>query len=387
MKKVIIYVLLVAIAGLTSMCSGNSGQGAGEEKKDRGKGKPPQQKGNVIKFKQYSCVDRQGTGGEAFSFLMPVDWVFDGGITWILDNPGMPATAAMKLTNPRGSEQFELFPNQAFWYTTNQQMLYINPVGSRYFGCEVRPQMNAMQALHRVVLPRFRGNAGNLRVISEQEVPELVQIIKKTQQPQAGLRADADAGKVRVEYTMNGKPMEEEIYTAVESYTYPIQSWGGTVYNTNWTVDYIFSFKAEKGKLDEAAKIFQTIIYSFRVNPNWYNKYTQLVNYLIQRQIQQIHSIGELSRMLAQTSDQIREDNMRQYYEREAIHDKISENFSDYIRGVDRYYDPNVGHQVELPAGYNNAWSNPLGEYIISDDPNYNPNIGSNLHWEQLERK
>ncbi len=387
MKKVIIYVLLVAIAGLTSMCSGNSGQGPGEEKKDRAKGKPPQQKGNVIKFKQYSCIDRQGTGGEAFSFLMPVDWVFDGGIIWFLDNPAMPATAAMKLTNPRGSEQFELFPNQAFWYTTNQQMLYIKPVGSRYFGCEVRPQMNAMQALHRVVLPRFRSDAGNLRVISEQEVPELAQIIKKTQQPQAGLRADANAGKVRVEYTMNGKPMEEEIYAAVESYTYPIQSWSGVVYNTNWTVDYIFSFKAEKGKLDEAAKIFQTIIYSFRVNPNWYNKYTQLVNYLIQRQIQQIHSIGELSRMLAQTSDQIREDNMRQYYEREAIHDKISENFSDYIRGVDRYYDPNVGHQVELPTGYDNAWSNPLGEYIISDDPNYNPNIGSNLHWEQLERK
>jgi hypothetical protein len=318
---------------------------------------------------------------------MPVDWVFSGGIIWMLDNPGMPGTAAIKLSNPKGTEEFELFPNQAFWWTTNQQMLYINPVGSKYFGCEVRPQMDAMQALHQVVLPRFRGNVGNLKIITEQTVPELTQLIKSTQKSQGGIIPNADASKVRIEYTDNGRPMEEEIYAAVESYAFPIQSWGGINYNTNWTVDYIFSFKAEKGKLDAAAKIFQTIIYSFKVNPNWYNKYVQLVEYLIRQQIQQIHSVGELSRMLSQTSDQIREENMQSYYEREAIHDKISDNFSQYIRGVDEYYDPNLGHAVELPSGYDNAWSNPLGEYIISDNPNYNPNVGSNLNWQPLEKK
>jgi hypothetical protein len=387
MKRTILYLLLLAIPGLSIMCTSNTGQGSQAQDKGMTKGSPPQQKENVIKFKKYSCIDQQGTKGEAFSFLMPVDWVFNGGIIWLLDNPGMPATAAIKLSNPKGSEEFELFPNQPFWWTTNQQILYTNPVGSKYFGCEVRPQMNALQALHNVVLTRFRGNAGNLKVISEQEVPELTQLIKKTQQSQGGVVADANAAKVRIEYTANGKSMEEEIYAAVEYYSYPIQSWGRIVYNTNWTVDYIFSFKAEKGKLDDAAKIFQTIIYSFHVNPNWYNKYVQLVEYLIQRQIQQIHNVGELGRMLAQTGDQIREENMQQYYQRQAINDKISENFSDYIRGVDRYYDPNAGQAVELPSGYDNAWSNPLGEYIISDDPNYNPNVGSNLHWQPLEKK
>jgi hypothetical protein len=42
---------------------------------------------------------------------------------------------------------------------------------------------------------------------------------------------------------------------------------------------------------------------------------------------------------------------------------------------------------VELPTGYNYAWANPLGEYVITDNPNFNPNIGSNETWELLPRQ
>jgi hypothetical protein len=53
---------------------------------------------------------------------------------------------------------------------------------------------------------------------------------------------------------------------------------------------------------------------------------------------------------------------------------------------VDKYYDPLEGKAVELPAGYDNAWANSLGEYIVSENPNYNPNIGSNQNWQRIER-
>jgi len=181
--------------------------------------------------------------------------------------------------------------------------------------------------------------------------------------------------------------MEEEIYAVIESYSFPIQAWGMVTYNTNWTVSYIFSYKAEKGKLEAAAKIFETITYSFQVNKYWYNKYVQLVEYLIRNQIQQIHSVGEFSRKLAQISNEIREDNLQSWYDRQAVGDRIAEDFSQYVRGVDEYYDPIEGRPVELPAGYDNAWTNASGEYIISDDPNYNPNIGSNLNWEQMKKR
>ncbi|HJX72504.1 MAG TPA: hypothetical protein VJ346_11140 [Bacteroidales bacterium] len=345
------------------------------------------QTGNLIKFKKFSYIDQQGTGSEAFSFLMPINWTFKGGLIWLTDNPGMPATSAFTVSNPKGSEAFEVFPNQPFFWSTNQGSLMLHPVGSKYFGNEVRPIMNAGQAMRQVVLPRFRGSVGNLQIIKEEPVPELARAISAASQPQPGLTSNFDASKVRIEYNLGGKVMEEEIYAVVEAYTYPIQSWGSVVYNTNWTVSYIFSYKAEKGKLEPASKVFETITYSFQVNKNWFNKYVQLVEFLIKNEIQRIHNIGDFSRRLAQMSDEIREDNLKSWYDRQAVGDRIAEDFSQYMRGVDEYYDPIEGKPVELPSGYDNAWTNANGEYIISDNPNYNPNIGSNLNWERMKRK
>ena len=65
----------------------------------------------------------------------------------------------------------------------------------------------------------------------------------------------------------------------------------------------------------------------------------------------------------------------------------IAQSLSDSIRGVERYYDPNQGREVELPAGYTNVWGNPLGEYVLSESPSFNPNQGSNLHWQQIQRR
>ncbi|MEW6215835.1 MAG: hypothetical protein AB1478_11655 [Nitrospirota bacterium] len=78
---------------------------------------------------------------------------------------------------------------------------------------------------------------------------------------------------------------------------------------------------------------------------------------------------------------------MQSYYQRQAVNDRIADNFSQYIRGVDEYYNPIEQKPVELPSGYQNAWANSLGEYILSDNHNFNPNIGSNLNWQRMERK
>jgi hypothetical protein len=32
-------------------------------------------------------------------------------------------------------------------------------------------------------------------------------------------------------------------------------------------------------------------------------------------------------------------------------------------------------------------WTNSLGEYILSDKPNFNPNVGSNLNWQSIKKK
>ncbi len=96
-----------------------------------------------------------------------------------------------------------------------------------------------------------------------------------------GVSISADGAKIRIFYNRNGIPIEEEIYAVVEAFSYSFSTLSGMVTNTNWIVDYIFSFKAERGKLDAQSKIFQTIAFSFKLNPQWFNKYTQVVEYLI----------------------------------------------------------------------------------------------------------
>lgn len=86
-------------------------------------------------------------------------------------------------------------------------------------------------------------------------------------------------------------------------------------------------------------------------------------------------------------SDQVSEEKMQQFKERGDVYDKVSQKFSDNTLGIDRYFNPHEEKEVELPSGYNHAWCNNNGEYIMSDDPNFNPNEGSNLHWESMKRK
>jgi len=385
-RKVVFVALLLLLT--TSLTCGEKPDEAG----DGGKGATPpglsaSEIGTGLRFKTFSYVDRQGTGMEAFRMLIPSEWQFEGGIKWVLDNPGMPASAGFRVWNPKGTEEFEVFPTQPFFWTNNQMTLSMFPIGSRYFGNEVAPLARPVEALKQIVLPRFRQNVSDLRIVKEQSLPDLAKAVGAGTQSQPGVSVSADGGKIRIEYNQKGNTIEEEIYTVVQSMAFPIQTMAGVVTNINWYVDHIFSFKAEKGKLDVHSKTFQAIAYSFELSPKWFAKYNQVVEYLIQKQIQQIHSVGQLSRIISQTSNEISEMSMKSFYERQAVNDKIADSFSQYIRGVDKYYNPIEEKNVELPAGYDNVWTNSLGEYVLSESPSFNPNIGSNLNWQKIEQR
>jgi hypothetical protein len=161
----------------------------------------------------------------------------------------------------------------------------------------------------------------------------------------------------------------------------------GQFTNNFWTVSYIFSVKAPEGRLDSLGALFQTMGSSVRVNPAWMNAYAQVVDFLIRNQMQKIRSAGELSRIISQTHREISDDMMRSWEERQGVYDRLSERFSQNIRSVDEYYDPVSDKSVELPAGYRNAWVNGLGEYVIAEQEDFNPNIGSNQNWQRMERK
>jgi hypothetical protein len=339
-----------------------------------------------MRFSPFVCPDPQGTGMEAFKMLIPTGWQFRGGVYWIQDNPGMPAVLSFQVFNPSGAEGFEVFPNQSFYWDNNPMTQMTFPVGSRYFGNEVRPPMNAQQMLRQVVLPRFR-KFPEVKILKEDHLPDLPnQMRSNNPANQQNAQVSADGARVRIRYPYNGVDFEEEIYGVVEVSRAMMPGTWTMVEMIFWFADYLFSFRAKFGQLDKMADLFKTIISSIRINPQWYAKVTQISQYMIQNQIHQIHNVGQLSRMLSQNASQISDSNLQGFYDRQATMDRISNNFSQTIRGVDQYFDPNQGQNIELPSGYNQAWSNPLGEYIVSDDPNFNPNVGSNLSWTTLNK-
>ena len=188
------------------------------------------------------------------------------------------------------------------------------------------------------------------------------------------------AGRVRLEYELDGKPVEEDLYCVLNSMALP---------GANLTIqiaDKLSGLRAPKGKLDEATKLFETMIHSTRINLGWFNKYSQLAQALTQAQMNQIRAAGELSRYISRTSSEISDMMRRSYEQRQASQDRISKNWSQYMRGVDEYHDPVAGRPVELPSGYKNAWVSGNGEYIVTDSLNFDPNVELNGNWQKLER-
>ena len=331
----------------------------------------------VLKFKKVSYIDQTGTGLEAFSLLMPADWQFTGGITWMLDVPMMPARAAFRASDPNSKAAFVTYPSHCFYWPQDPVNQSLFPPGARYFGMEVKYPVSALEALTNMVLPQEHGK---VEILKAEPLPELVKLVG------AGSQGYAEGAKVRFRFFDGNVMVEEELYGVVEVLNIPVQSMYGQYNNYLWYVEYLFGFQAEPGQLEANARIFQAISSSFHLNPQWYAKYSHLIEYLAQNQIERIHSLGELSRTLSRMSDQMREENLRQFEERGRIYDQGAQNFSDYMLNIDRYYDPFEGREVELPSGYQYAWSNNLGEYILTDDPNFNPGVESNLHWENMAR-
>ena len=375
MKTRLLYVILVVIIAIIIPAENGCAQNTS------------QQSASLLKFKKMVYTDREGTGIEAFSFLMPSDWQFEGGIWWLLDQPAMPANSSIRVFNPASAEEFEILPNSCFFWTTNLQLLGMFPPGSKYFGSTVKKPVSANKALTDLVVPWVRGSMPELKVVSDNEFPELVEVLGIGKNNSEGLSNKAEAAKIKISYRKNGIPIDEEIWGVVEQFSFPVKGMFGVTWNTLWYVHFLISFKAEKGKLEEHTKTFQTITSSFKVNPKWQAKYEHMMEYLAQQQIQQIRSVGELSRMLTQMSDQMRSENLAQFEQRSNVYDKVAQMHSDNILGIDRYFDPYEGREVELPSGYNHVWCNNLGEYVLTDNPNYNPNIGDNLTWQPLEKK
>jgi hypothetical protein len=323
----------------------------------------------MIRFRPFLVRDPQLNNMEALRLLVPADWRIEGGIVWRHDR-AILATAVLRIFN--GSDELNFLPIEQF---AQANPGYGFGVGSIYLGSELQPAMDPQTFVARLVMPRYRRQLGAVTPIAGEELPNVAQGAQSQ-----GMPPQMRAGRFRFAYTLAGRQMEEDVY-CVLGYT-PVPQ----VQSIYWSPMQLYSIRAERGQLDHKTKLMQAIVSSSRINLQWFNAYLQVWEMWKANVMQSIQNAGHLSRYIAGINNQITAMNRQAWEQQQASQDRISRRFSEYVRGVDTYQNPVTNQPVQLPGGYGRAWTNALGEYIVSDSPSYNPNLGSSTNWQPLQR-
>lgn len=337
----------------------------------------------TLRFRKVSIMDRPDMiGGEVATFLCPTDWQVQGGIIW-RENPTRPVTFHLRVFDPRGLEQVESFPTLMFSYGGMLGPGTSFPIGSNYLGTEVRPPVrNAIQYIKEVLLPRYRAGV-KVQLLGERELPQWAQAVASQTEQSPGMQMTFSAGKVRIAYAYAGQAVEEDFYCIVQQTSFLAA--GRMMYNQNG--ERAHAMRAARGQLDQSSPVMQTIVTSVQVNLQWFNKYTQVWQALTQMQMQRIKAAGRMSQIISQTHNEISDMMHQSWLRRQASEDRIHRQWTQSMRGVEEYYNPVEQRPVELPGGYRDAWINGSGEYILTDNPNYNPNVQAGGNWQKLQRQ
>lgn len=201
-------------------------------------------------------------------------------------------------------------------------------------------------------------------------------------------------------YEEDNRKIEEEFWAIIvvdNFYTTPEmeQDTGVRMSSTFWYASGLWSLRAEKGNLSaEDAKVLMAALNSFRWNSTWIERYAQLL-----REIWQLHLQGIMERhqAITQAQNEVTRIMTTTFSNQEETMERISDRWSEVIRGVETY-DPVPGlaefgvsgqPPVELPNGYDYAWTNGQGEYILTDSALFNPNIDleTGYNWVQMVRR
>ncbi|WP_348263307.1 cysteine rich repeat-containing protein [Telmatobacter sp. DSM 110680] len=246
--------------------------------------------------------------------------------------------------------------------------------------CPVWKPMKAEEYFRQKVFTFFPNGS---TVVSVEPFPELNQMARR----QLGLPPDdggnagdsrTEAIRARVEFQKDGKEMEDWVALVVLTRTF--RQGRGAFYDCH-AIDVI-GLSAPKGKLDANDKLFKVMISSLRPEAKWqaYSNGVLAWRYQVEakKEAQIDAIIANFQNQVAQTLSEVTANQQRGSLNAAFGADQG-------IRGVQTFRNPTTGATMELSNQYNHAWLNGSNEYIMSDDPNFNPNGQLSGDWNQLQ--
>jgi hypothetical protein len=246
--------------------------------------------------------------------------------------------------------------------------------------CPLKKPVHAAEFLRDEVVPKLK----DATVGTIEPFPELERIARF----RLGLPADGtgnpggvhtEAARAKVSFT-DAKGRKVDSWVGAVILVRALASARGTFYD--WHVIDVMAFMTPPGKLESNDKLSKLMVSTIRIDPQW-QQYTSnytasLYRMKQQMQAQQAAMIAKFQRDAADIINGV-----TQRAQQGA--DAAFRGQDQLIRGVQTFRNPATGATMELSNQYDHAWLNGGDRYVMSDDPNFNPNGQLNGSWTELQ--
>jgi hypothetical protein len=356
--------------------------------------------GSYYKLKAVSIIDEQGFGQpvEVARLLVPADWSVEGGVQWDGSQLRCPANIIKPRFRAVSADQrsaFEVLPGYT-WQTASDPMMQqiLRQAAASGQGCDLGPVLDSGGYLRQGVL---RTRQPNARLISHEPMPAVSQAKQEQLAPSfnpliragymLGFRTDTSA--IRLTWNEAGQQIEEWITANVTSLAMPSANTGALMQGQmnmsaamyTMMADPAFVLRMPADRFDR--KLAALIVASIRPNP----RYQAAVSlFLTNMNNIAVRGAADRARIWREASQQVSATIQESYRQQQAVQDRTAAQFSQSIRGVDTYLDPKSGRPVELTGGFDSAWVNNRGEYLLSDSPGFNPAVALREDWSPMKR-
>lgn len=354
----------------------------------------PAAPGSYVRLKKaqisYATVAQLPEPQPGIELLIPATWNFNGWIHMYGGKEGCFSdsfSVFWEAKSDDGITKIQGIPNYSWQYSDDPQELHnlTDPNRRTHRGsqsndiCPVSKPLSAEQYFRQIVLNDLKPQ---MTVVSVEPFPVLEQLVRQrnglppTDDGNGGARIDAI--RVRLECQTDGKPMELWYTVALVTQTYRVGR--GSLYDMHAAGQMIMG--APKGKLDANDKLFKVVMSSIQPTP----EYSAFSNKWIANYYQiQANKEAAMDKIQADLDSFITQTYMHMSANAQRVSDQGFRANDQNLRDVQTFRDPTTGRRVELSNQYDHAWLNGANEYVMSDDPNFNPNAQLSGSWNQLQ--
>jgi hypothetical protein len=344
-------------------------------------------------MKQVQLIDQHVDWGKpAYHLMIPTTWQFKGWVNSNVAEGGCFAdffSVVGDAKSPDNSIELQMLPQYTWQYIDDpagQRQMQVQNQRDAHVGlkpCPVRAPVPAAEFVRQDLIGKYRKGK---TVVSIDPFPELDQIVRyQLGLPPAGAGGNTrgirtDAARARLAFNDDkGKPVEEWIAAAVVVRAIPT---GGSGAAYDWHAIRVMFFDTPKGQLDASDRLFKLIASTIHPDPEWQKWSNGIIAGMYRKKQEEL---AKQSAIIAQLQQNVVDTLTGVTARQQAGSMQAAYGVSRGIRGVQTFRDPSTGATMELSNQYDHAWANGANQYVMSDDPNFNPNGNLNGDWTQLQ--